>query len=118
LNGVELNWNGDELIAAMANASNKSLNKAANHLLNVSGEQGPHDEGTLQASGTVIEMSDGSFVVTYGLGPAAPYALRQHEDMTMSHQKGRKAKYLEDPMNSEKDTLLKILTDGLGDALK
>ena len=28
-----------------------------------------------------------------------PYAVVQHEDMTFNHKPGRKAKYLEDPMN-------------------
>lgn len=53
----------------------------------------PRDEGVLAASGRV-EGPDQRGVVqlTYG-GAAAPYALRQHEDMTLQHQLGE-ARYL------------------------
>ena len=29
-----------------------------------------------------------------------PYAIRQHEDLSYKHDAGRKAKYLEDPLNA------------------
>ena len=39
-----------------------------------------------------------------------PYAVRQHEELGYRHPKGGKAKYLEDPMNSEATTMLKIIS--------
>lgn len=48
----------------------------------------PVDEGTLRNSGRV-EGPDGKGAVTAAFGgAAAPYALRQHEDLTLHHELG------------------------------
>lgn len=36
-------------------------------------------------------------------------AVRQHEDLTLKHDGGRKAKYLEEPMEDEKETMGEIV---------
>lgn len=57
------------------------------------------DGGTLRASAHVqpAEISGTKVSVRAGFGgPAIPYALRQHEELTYRHTVG-KAKYLEDP---------------------
>lgn len=59
----------------------------------------PVDTGVLRGTGHVEEpvIQGGSIEVTMGYGgPAAPYALRQHEDLTFNHPVGQ-AKYLERP---------------------
>ena len=38
-----------------------------------------------------------------------PYAVRQHEDLTLRHDAGRKAKYLEDPMNEERQVIAGLI---------
>lgn len=53
----------------------------------------PHDKGTLQNSGTV-EVIDGAIVVGYH----TPYAARLHEHPEYKFKKGRKGKYLSDPI--------------------
>lgn len=56
----------------------------------------PIEEGTLQNSGQTAQ--DGlEAAIGFGAGPAAPYAVRQHEDLTYTHDSGRQAKYLEVP---------------------
>lgn len=82
------------------------LKKAAEHLLQVSREQVPIEEGTLERSG-VASVDEGELraAVSYD----TPYAVRQHEDLTLKHDEGRKAKYLEDPMNEERQVMGEIV---------
>jgi hypothetical protein len=69
---------------------------ALDHLAAVSKEQVPLDQGPLKNSCYVDVSEDGSSgTVSYD----KPYAIRQHEEMSYQHQRGRKAKYLEDPAN-------------------
>lgn len=52
----------------------------------------PHDEGTLERSGTT-SMADNKLIgaVAYD----TPYAVSQHENLNYRHPNGRKAKFLE-----------------------
>lgn len=82
------------------------LRQALEHTLGVSRAQVPLDEGTLERSGRVVvdeTALDGG--ITYD----TVYAVRQHEELTWRHLPGRKAKYLEDPMNSERPTMLRLM---------
>lgn len=65
------------------------------HGLEVSGREVPIEEGTLTRSGTVsVDRANGVIQISYD----TPYAIVQHEDQSLRHDDGRKAKYLEDPM--------------------
>ena len=67
---------------------------ALDHLASVSKDQVPLDQGPLKNSCVVDVNEDGSQgTVSYD----TPYAVVQHENMQYNHQRGRKAKYLEDP---------------------
>jgi len=83
----------------------------ANNVMTVSKEEAPLDLGPLQNSGIVLDPEiEGTRVsVTLGFGgPAAPYAEEQHERLDFHHSEpGRKAKYLEDPMNAAAATFEK-----------
>lgn len=61
----------------------------------------PVDLGTLKSTGHVeLPVFEGQTVrvrLAYG-GPAAPYALKQHEDTTLQHPGQGRAKYLEGPV--------------------
>lgn len=84
-----------EVIAKERKASLASLVDAADELLRVANETVPFEEGVLAGSGEV--SSDEQLLaarISYG-GEAAAYALRQHEDTTMRHDAGRRAKWLE-----------------------
>lgn len=79
--------------------SKKGLHMALDHLAAVSKQQVPLNQGTLKNSCYVDVASDGlSGTVSYD----TPYAVRQHEVTWYQHQRGRKAKYLEDPVNDSK----------------
>lgn len=69
-------------------------------LMRLSQEQVPHDEGTLQNSGTVEVV--GQDVV---LGYHTPYAARLHEHPEYRFQAGRKGKYIEDPIIANEEIL-------------
>lgn len=60
----------------------------------------PHDKGTLQNSGTVDEVGEDVVV-----GYHTPYAARLHEHPEYRYQKGRKGKYLEDPIKRNEQIL-------------
>lgn len=74
----------------------KGVWSALDHLAAVSKEQVPLDQGPLKNSCFVDVAEDGSSgTVSYD----TPYAVVQHEHTEFQHQRGRKAKYLEDPAN-------------------
>lgn len=77
-----------------AQCTKKGTWSALDHLAAVSKEQVPLDQGPLKNSCYVDVADDGSSgTVSYD----TPYAVVQHENMQFQHQRGRKAKYLEDP---------------------
>ena len=102
---AELKMNLGKILAAERDGALTGLRVAAEHLLQVSREQVPHEEGTLERSGDpderpgALSIDEGNLraAVSYDM----PYAVRQHEEITWKHDDGRKAKYLEDPMNDE-----------------
>ncbi|MFI6814429.1 HK97 gp10 family phage protein [Nonomuraea sp. NPDC050328] len=102
----DLTLNIGDLDQAVHDAAAKGLKKALEHLLQKSREQVPHEEGTLERSGTVV-VDEGELVgaVSYD----TPYAIIQHEDLTLKHDEGRKAKYLEDPADEERGAMLEII---------
>lgn len=88
--------------------ASEGLKKGLEHVLGVSQQQVPLDEDTLQRSGKVdVDGLDGS--ISYD----TVYARRQHEEMDWKHLPGRKAKYLEDPMLSERPVVLRMMAVGL-----
>lgn len=74
-------------------ASAFTVQDVAYEVLRLTQFEVPHDEGTLQNSGTV-EPVGGDFV----LGYHTPYAARLHEHPEYHFQKGRKGKYISDPI--------------------
>jgi hypothetical protein len=102
----EVSWDGDKVMAALRAASYDGLLLGAEHLLTVSSQLAPHEEGDLERSGEVSgDENDMTVAVSYD----RPYAVVQHEDMNLLHDAGKQAKYLEDPMNDEQDTMLDLL---------
>ena len=84
----------------------------AYELLRLSQMEVPHDVGTLQNSG-VVETVGEDVVVGYH----EPYAARLHEHPEYDFQKGRKGKYLEDPILRNTKALgiafVKVVTEEL-----
>ncbi|MET9954211.1 minor capsid protein [Streptomyces sp. NPDC006339] len=82
----------------------QGLQRGLEHVLNESRKLVPLEEGTLERSGRVVR--DGlNGAVTYD----TVYARRQHEELSWKHLPGRSAKYLEIPMNRERDVVLRMM---------
>ncbi len=91
---LELKLDRQLIKAAVKSCGAKATWSALDHLASVSKQQVPLDTGALSNSCTVSVNGDGSEgTVSYD----TPYAVIQHENQSFSHQRGRKAKYLEDP---------------------
>lgn len=77
--------------AKVATAELEGLRNGGEHVLKLARDRVPLEEGTLERSGRVTD--DGKSVVAVSFD--TPYAVRQHEDLTLHHDQGRQAKYLE-----------------------
>lgn len=95
--------------AALTGGTDRAATAAGEHLLQSANVHVPIDEATLERSGVVsatVEEGDRTVVV---VSYDTPYAVRQHEDLTYEHDPGRTAKWLENAMHAEKDTMLRIV---------
>ncbi|HET6909830.1 MAG TPA: hypothetical protein VFH54_10870 [Mycobacteriales bacterium] len=105
--------------------SPEALNDAAQHVLEVAREKAPllvdlkrandqrrADPGALRASGYARVVDD----TTAEVGFSEFYAGWQHERTDYHHQVGQ-AKYLEEPLVTEKDEAMRIMARRIGDAL-
>jgi hypothetical protein len=92
----------------LSGAAARGLALAAEHILGEANKNVPHEEGTLERSGTTsVDPGKLTAAVSYD----TPYAVRQHEDMNLRHNDGRTAKWLENAMNAEADTGAQIIAD-------
>ena len=88
----------------------KALTEMGDELLRLSVAEVPHDTGALQASGNVDNTSEPEVVI---VGFHTPYAARLHEHPEYKFQKGRKGKYLEDPLKHNLNKWLQVYAKGL-----
>jgi hypothetical protein len=101
----------------------QALHDGAEAILTESLKEVPLATGALARSGTVTDVPKETAVyISYN----TPYALRQHEDLTLRHPDprnpistpGRKAKYLEDPFNRLKAKVMNLVRLRVKKALK
>lgn len=78
---------------------------AGEHLRSESVPEAPVDTHALRQSCEVDGDGQGHVTVSYD----TPYAVVQHERTDYNHPNGGKAKYLEDPLNRERETMLNIV---------
>ncbi len=106
-------WYGEKARKIMLDAGMRALYEGGEAILAESRKEVPHATGDLQrSSGVDDDWSKGTVYIWY----TTPYAVRQHEDLTLRHPDptnpistpGRKAKYLEDPFNRMKDKVMKL----------
>ncbi|MGW4305074.1 hypothetical protein [Streptomyces californicus] len=112
---ARLTWNGAAVIRGTRAGAARGLRLGAEHVLQVSRERAPIEEGTLERSGTAtVDEDELRAAVAYD----TPYAVRQHEAMDYRHDAGRTAKYLELPMVEEADTVGEIIAAEMRRALR
>ncbi|WKD37623.1 minor capsid protein [Streptomyces xanthophaeus] len=100
-----MNWEGRRLWGQRGQRlAEDGLQRALEHLLAESRKIVPLDEGVLERSSRVVR-TELEGVVVYD----TVYAKVQHEDLTFKHLPGRKAKYLEGPLNEQREVLLQLM---------
>ncbi|NUT31530.1 MAG: hypothetical protein HOV79_00495 [Hamadaea sp.] len=101
-----MDWNGDEISELLHGTSAEGLGLAVEFLLHEARVEVPIEEGTLERSGAASVDEDS---LTGAVSFDTVYAVPQHERLDYRHAEGRKAKYLEDPMNRNRATLLELI---------
>jgi hypothetical protein len=93
----------------------------ANEIFNKSQKLVPVDTGALRGSGSLKRLKQrfvgSTMLISYG-GPAAPYALKVHEDVNMRHAPPTQAKYLEEPYMEAKNGIKAKVEAAVAAALK
>ncbi|MFF7146046.1 minor capsid protein [Streptomyces sp. SID2888] len=110
-----LTWNTAAAIRGTRAGALRGLRLAAEHVLERSRRLVPIEEGTLERSG-VASVDEAT--MTAGVSYDTPYAVRQHEDLTLRHDNGRTAKYLEKPLREEGQTIREIIAAQLRRSLR
>lgn len=105
----------DDLTGRERAGAVRGLQVGTEHLLQASRLEVPIEEATLERSG-VASVDPGS--LTGAVSYDTVYAVRQHEDLTLNHDDGRKAKYLEDPMNDEAEVIGALIAAQIRRALR
>lgn len=109
LNGLK------RLSTAIGQGITKPVREVAIEILRLSSFEVPHDKGLLQSSGHVEDTPEPTEVI---VGYNKVYAARLHEHPEYHFQKGRKGKYLEDPIKNNTPTFIEFIKNGLADILK
>lgn len=90
-----------------------AVNAVADEVLRLSQFEVPHDTGRLQNSGHVEPGEDELHAL---VGYNTVYAARLHENPQYHFQKGRKGKYLEDPIKNNIDIFRSYIMKIIGEA--
>ena len=99
----------------IAEATHTAVNNVADEVLRLSQFEVPHDTGQLQNTGHVEAGKDDLQAI---VGYNKVYAARLHEHPEYRFQKGRKGKYLEDPIKNNLKTFLKFIQETVAKAIK
>lgn len=123
---MSMMWRGNELTQALRAALGKANRDNAVHLAKEGALHAPVETGDLRgslepgaANGRFKEEAGG---LNMTVGSDLRYAAKQHEDLSLNHngpkQPGGKAKYLEDPLNANRDFYMQRLADAAQEVLK
>ncbi len=107
--------NAEALSAETRRAAARGLRHATEHVLSVSDQRVPHDEGTLERSGAAsVDESGLRGAVSYD----TEYAVAQHENLNYSHKSGRTAKFLELALREEAEVVRLLIAKELRQVFK
>lgn len=104
-------WFGDG--GRAQKATEQVLRQAAEYVLEEANRTVPLDEGPLQASG-VTDVEGTTATVSYD----TPYAVVQHEDVTLYHRGNGRAKWLEMTMQEQAGRVGKFVEEAYRKALR
>jgi len=110
-----LTFNRGPASRALREAAARGSLLGAEHVLGVSNDRVPLDEGALQRTGTAsVDRADLTAAVSYD----GPYAVPQHERMDYRHAPGRQAKYLESALNDSRSEVGALIAAEMRRALR
>lgn len=109
-------WYGAKATAAERAGAVRGLVRATEELLTRALVEVPIEDHALEVSG-VPSVDEGSLKGAVSFD--TPYAVRQHEELDYRHNAGKKAKYLEDPLNGmgSDGTYNRIMSEEIGGKL-
>jgi len=121
-----LKWYAEQVKKVIEESAAKALVYCGNNLKKESLEQVPWATGDLGGSCEVSSPQKRWNKILVTVGYDTPYAIKQHEDLTLRHPDprnplsvpGRKAKYLEDPFNANKRRYSNYIRNSVKRALK
>jgi hypothetical protein len=100
---LHLKWYGEKAKDSERAGTARGLMLGAEHVLEEANRIVPIEDGDLLRSGHPWPPEQVGLVGGEGMQAAVtydtPYAVRQHEELDYHHDVGRKAKYLETPIN-------------------
>lgn len=100
----KIRWNGPAITKETEGAASRGLRKGAELVLQRSNVRVPIQTAVLEQSG-VASVDGLKAAVSYN----TPYAKRQHEDMTLRHDPGRSAKFLEKALTESTQDILDLV---------
>ena len=104
----------DEIKRMVAGRRGRALFLGAGHILTMANRTVPIEEATLERSGGIdVDASRGVATIYYD----TPYARRQHEDLSLKHDEGRRAKWLELAMKEEAERVFAFIGGELRQAV-
>lgn len=110
---AELNWKGEQITGSLDDAIRDALQAGGELLRDAAVERTPIETSTLR--GTAKVSTDGEkAAVSYN----TRYARRQHEEIGWNHPGGGEAKFLENALLDNQDTILKAMGQELGRVFK
>jgi hypothetical protein len=110
---IEMNLDFEPLSRRITEAEPAALAQGMEHIRAAAVELTPVETGRLAGSATVhVDPEQHQASISY----AGPYARYQHERLDLKHEHGQ-AKYLEQPMVTETEKVIGIVTDVLKKAL-
>ena len=108
--------NFDGASKAAREASLEGLLVGGELVLGDSNEQVPHEEGDLERTGAVSGEMDAKgpkVAISYRDVAYRGQAVQQHEDMTLKHDSGRNAKFLERALAANRDRVREAVAGAL-----
>lgn len=110
--GFEVNLRLGEVVENITKGGERGVRLSVEHLLTEANKTVPHDEGTLERSGdTGVQNTSGH--VRGSVSYDTPYAVRQHEDLSLHHDGKGQAKWLENTLAAEAKTVGKMIQQAI-----
>lgn len=105
----------DQVKAAAAKGRAQALGQAVVFYRGEANKTIPIEEGTLQRSGGIaVDEAAGEAAAYWD----SPYAVRQHEDTSLRHDPGRRAKWAELTLREQNRAIMSLLADGIRKSLR